>query len=253
MVQQEILEQLRIPSCQVINDQELYRILRLELGHPEHALKPGDLDGLVNLTELGIRTNYLPAGIFKDLGNLQELDIEIDVQGRIGEGAFAGLTSLETLRLDYSNQSGVAEDKIIFRAIPVFDPMPKLEEMNLEIPGPVPAFKSDQFSNLPDLKELAIDVGGYRDYASAIYPLAPGLFANNQKLMVIRLHRFGKLEGPTDLFQHLEHLEGLEIRHPGGEDMNPEFTLHPQSPLMKEIINQNTRPSGFTVVLPDSG
>ena len=253
LVQQEILEQLRIPSCQVINDQELYRILGLELGHPEHALRPGDLDGLVNLTELSVRTNHLPTGIFRNLGNLQELDIEMDVQGSIDQGAFAGLTNLETLRLDYSNQSGVAGDEIIFRAIPAFDPMPKLEKMRLEIPGPVPAFKSEQFSNLQELKELVIQITGYRDYTSEIYQLAPGLFANNQKLMVIRLRRFGKLEGPTELFQHLERLEELEIGHSGGGDMNPEFALHPQSPLMKNIINRDSSPYGFTVVLPDPG
>ena len=250
LVQQEILEQLQIPSCQVINNQELYRILELELGHPEHPLKPGDMDGLVNLTELDIRTNYLPAGIFKDLANLQHLNIELDVQGTIEPGAFTGLSGLETLSLRYSNPSSVAGNEIDFRPIPAFDAMPNLEGMNLEIPDLAPAFNSDQFSNLPDLKWLVIGAECCRE---SVYQLAPGLFGNNHQLMSIELSGFRKLEGPTDLFQRLERLENLEISHSGGDDMDPEFALHPRSPLMKAIINQNTQPYGFTVILPDSG
>ena len=107
-VQDQIIQNLGIPSCQLINESELFRIRNLGLETP--TVKPGDFDHLPNLQ--GLRIHKLrelpPEETFTGLPNLQELVIRINQDGwegkkpnslTISEGTFTGLENLERLNI----------------------------------------------------------------------------------------------------------------------------------------------------------
>ena len=106
-VQEQIIYDLGIPSCQVINESELFRIRNLRLETP--SVKPGDFDHLPNLQGLRIDDlRELPPGeTFTGLPNLQELVIKINPDGwpkdekpdslTLTPGTFTGLEGLERL------------------------------------------------------------------------------------------------------------------------------------------------------------
>ena len=106
-VQDRIIQDLSIPSCQIINESELFRIRNLRLETP--SVKPGDFDHMPNLQGLRIhRLRELPPDeTFTGLPNLQELVIEITPDGwqkdkkpdslTITPGTFTGLEGLERL------------------------------------------------------------------------------------------------------------------------------------------------------------
>ena len=51
-IQNKLINELRIPSCRMINDTELYRVR--EISFDTESIKPGDLTGFVNLKTLRI-------------------------------------------------------------------------------------------------------------------------------------------------------------------------------------------------------
>ena len=73
IVQEVILQTLRASSCRFVTNEELYRITEFRNLSGEYEgwgqFKAGDLDGLVNLKEMGIAGDFtLPAGTFKGAG-----------------------------------------------------------------------------------------------------------------------------------------------------------------------------------------
>ena len=73
IVQEVILQTLRASSCRFVTNEELYRITEFRNLSGDYEgwgqFKAGDLDGLVNLKEMGIAGNFtLPAGTFKGAG-----------------------------------------------------------------------------------------------------------------------------------------------------------------------------------------
>ena len=103
-VQEQIIDDLKLPSCQLINEGELFRVRELSVDTPE--LKPGDFDHMPNLEELDIEwLRELPQeGTFEGLSGLQELVINFtrndnDPNFTITEGTFNGLENLERLEV----------------------------------------------------------------------------------------------------------------------------------------------------------
>ena len=106
-VQGKIIQNLSIPSCQMINERELFRIRNLWLETP--SVKPGDFDHMPNLQ--GLRIHKLrelpPEETFTGLSSLQQLVIKINPDGwqkdekpdslTITPGTFSGLEGLEIL------------------------------------------------------------------------------------------------------------------------------------------------------------
>ena len=102
-VQEQIIDDLNLPSCQLINEGELFRVRELSVGTPE--LKPGDFDHMPNLEELDIELlRELPQeGTFEGLSSLKELVIDLtrndDPNFTITEGTFNGLENLTSLKV----------------------------------------------------------------------------------------------------------------------------------------------------------
>ena len=93
-VQQAIIETLRIASCRLITEHELYRIRDLpEISAPE--LRSGDFTGLVNLNSLSVQLgpSVVPAGTFTGSG-IRQLTLSSsnrsDSHLTIEDGAFDG-------------------------------------------------------------------------------------------------------------------------------------------------------------------
>ena len=80
-VQEQLIEDLRIPSCQLINEDELFRIREFDVDTSE--AKPGDFDHMPNFRELQIEElrDFPEPGTFDGLGNLEELNIRIASDG----------------------------------------------------------------------------------------------------------------------------------------------------------------------------
>ena len=108
-VQGHIIDVMRIPSCQLINESELFRVQGMQLETP--SVKPGDFDHMPNLQELSIQKlrELPPEETFIGLPSLQKLVIQINPDGWqenekpdsliITPGTFTGLEGLETLEI----------------------------------------------------------------------------------------------------------------------------------------------------------
>ena len=104
-VQNTILSTLRLSRCSSVNGQELFRIEQMEI---YSDLRPGDLDGLVNLKNMKLQTqdNPPPQGIFKDLGNMERLEMGVKSDDTWElRGILEGKGSLEKLNITGSEVS----------------------------------------------------------------------------------------------------------------------------------------------------
>ena len=99
-VQEKLIEDLRIPSCQLINEGELFRVMEFDVDTPE--VNPGDFDHMPNLKELQIEElrKFPEAGTFDGLGSLKQLEINSGTGNLVLEdGALYGLERLEYILL----------------------------------------------------------------------------------------------------------------------------------------------------------
>ena len=106
-VQNQIIQDLGIPSCQLINESELFRVR--DLGLKTRIVKPGDFDHMPNLQALRIHElrELPPEETFTGLPSLRHLVIKINSDGwqedekpdslNITPGIFTGLEELEFL------------------------------------------------------------------------------------------------------------------------------------------------------------
>ena len=74
-VQEKLIEDLKIRSCQLINEGELFRIRRFDVD--THEVKHGDFDNMPNLKTLQIEElrDFPEAGTFDGLINLEKLNV----------------------------------------------------------------------------------------------------------------------------------------------------------------------------------
>ena len=172
-VQQWIIAELGILSCQRITKDELYRITRfqnrfgIDMSNVyATTLRAGDFDGLVNLAELSISTMGVEAGALAGLDNLKRMSLSInscdkadancplDLEEQIEVGAFTGLPRLEHLSITASGGSRPV-------SLPVIDSLPSLRSLTVEgdLAAQVMLQGSSEsiFRNLPALISLEVD------------------------------------------------------------------------------------------------
>ena len=200
-VQGLIINVLRIPSCQLINASELFRIKQLVSETP--SVKPGDFDHMPNLQE--IRLNKLqelpPEETFTGLPNLQKLVIQINQDGwqnderpdslTISQGIFTGLEGLESLDIK-------SPFPLTLEGHPLSD-LEKLEYIRLER---IKEISSTHLAGLNQLKHIRIVATRNQDQARPVLP--------------------------RDLISHLPALERLEIQEfdwPASLEMNSLETI----------------------------
>ena len=124
-IQEKLIEDLRIPSCQLINESELFRVMEFDVDTPE--VNPGDFDHMPNLKELQIEElrKFPEAGTFDGLSNLEKLNIRITTDGwsdwvgpkpnefTVPKGTFAGLDALKRLEINSNEISITLESEVL--------------------------------------------------------------------------------------------------------------------------------------------
>ena len=108
IIQNWILDRLKINSCEVITQGEMFRIEdNLEMRY-HRSPKAGDFAGLVNILEVELylaEGSGLSADTFNGMTGVRNLRVRIEGgeegNGSVEAGAFRGLTDLETLELEW--------------------------------------------------------------------------------------------------------------------------------------------------------
>ena len=251
-VQQAILTALHNNSCRVVTDDELYRITHLvelpgyDTTEGEWMLKPGDLEGLVNLETLTLSAEgaTLPSGLLAGAGVN-----ELILSGLILEpGAFDGMVSIG--KLDYQGE-----------AFPPLhaDAIASLENLNVKLVGPPPALKGDELDKATNLDTvvLAATPGPVHD-DPVRFRIPSGMFKNNPALESVKIGFYdawfftdigGEVITQSDLTTHLAELEDLYIsrlRLTDHQPGQPPLDLDTESPLAKYL-------AAAVLTLPESG
>ena len=287
-VQERILARLKISSCRLTTIEELFRIDEGMEFHISKSLQQEDLAGLVNLETLTIKIEMpegekstIPAHAFHGMKNLRSIRIYAG-SGVIETGALAGLPRLQELYIESNHaltiNPNVADELPALTKLETYlgngshirdnalANFPKLESMKLrsrpdgegnnirgtmgqlgylprlkylEIGGSTSyaSIRPDTFANLPALESMYI--------SSRTITLNEDTFKNNPRLKSISIS--GKVHGLRTALSGLERLETLSISTDGEK---PEVILSPKSPLMRDIINQEQSPNGYTVIPP---
>ena len=252
-LQDTLIAKLRIPSCQLITADELFRVTELPSPTFSSSLQPGDFAGLVNLQELRIRLEAgasLHADTFQGLGRLESLGLEMSgadpshsSRGIIAPGAFRGLSNIKILELRH--QKDTEEES----SIPLFEHIETLEQLDIRITDHVFLPNENHFSNLPNLTSLSISINPQGTKFKSQYRLSQELFQNNVKLEQVKIEIWeadGTVRVDRNTFLHLDQLQSLSLAIAG----DAEISLSPNSPLLKDIINGNQSPSGYTIIPP---
>ena len=277
-IQQEILETLEAPLCQVISNPELFRITDL----PDITMttvKAGDFDGMVNLQELEISAKHIHEGAFLGLDNLKQMTITALADGSVAQGAFQGLHSLESLEISWAKPDGDSPETF---TLTDFDPMVSLQQ--LVIKRPIPTLGAQHlatlFRNLNSLEHLQIillvrdssntkvllpsetltknhnlkflDIAADSDQTTVHLP-EEFLFENLQikEVSIGRTTGYGgSFRVPKTTLSHLENLETLRLSGylKEGKWHYNEIVLNESSPLFNKITYGNERPEGFELV-----
>lgn len=205
-VQEKFIEDLRIPSCQLINDAELFRVREFRVNAPE--VMPGDFAHMPNLRELQIAgLRELPeAGTFDGLSTLQKLNIRITNDGwsewgkprptevTVSEEMFDGLESLRSLEIDTGKSDLVLGDKAL-------DGPHALEYIRL---GSIREISAGDLTGLSEVRYVNISYTEKpnEDQETPIIP--KDLLARIPSIEVLEVHGFG---WPTALeMNSLEHV-----------------------------------------------
>ena len=167
-VQQAIIETLRIASCRLITEHELYRIRDLpEIGAPE--LRSGDFTGLVNLNSLSVqlrpleKTNpaVIPAGTFTGsrilylaLSNSSSSDSRVTIEDGAFDGAHVKYLSIYLAEGGpVYDQSGELAGYRAFGRLP--DSLPESLTW-LRVSGDLRSLDWKIFQALPELEYLSL-------------------------------------------------------------------------------------------------
>ena len=252
-LQDTLIAKLRIPSCQLITADELFRVTELPSLTFRSSLQPGDFAGLVNLQELRIRLEAganLHADTFHGLERLEFLSLDMrsddpshSSQGTIVPGEFRGLSNIKVLELRHQKDTDEPS------SIPAFEHIETLEQLDIRITDHVFLPNENDFSNLPILTSLSISINPQGPKFKSQYRLSQELFQNNVKLEQVKIEIWeadGTVRVERNTFLHLDQLQSLSLAIAG----DTEIYLSPNSPLLKDIINGNQSPSGYTIIPP---
>ena len=260
-IQAVIIETLRISSCRLITNEEMYRI------KTDYSLNftptPGDFDGLINLGKLSLQ---IPAGetlqtdSLYGLKKLKELTITLnnaeEQTTTVENGAFRGLDNLKILTIRWNVSS---EENRRPQTFPIFEGVETLEQLHIMVSGQLPSINKAQFEHLPNLRTLSIRSTNYQaeNNIVQVLRLPPGTLKNNIELKTVQIELNSdrlRLTAHRDEFQHLDQLEHLNIHHYQDSDRQKlELHISPKSPLMKEILNNRQSPQGIHPDTPRSG
>ena len=158
-------------------------------------LKPGDFDGLTNLTDLrldGNELSALPESIFDQLTNLTELKLYHNQLSTLPDGIFDQLTNLTVLSLRNNQLSALPES--------IFDQLTNLTVLSLSN-NQLTALPSGAFDQLTNLKKLYLN-------SNQLSSLPDGLFDNLTNLTLLNLW-----DNPVSSLQEsdFDHLTNLEV------------------------------------------
>ena len=252
-IQNKLLDVLKISSCQVITEPELFRIAEGMTIRFETPPQPGDFAGLVNLQELSIEVMEgatLPAGVFHGLDNLKTLTVSMqggeDSHSTMETGAFAGMSSLETLQINLPINNSNQQRRL---TLPPLDHIPTLELLTITTRGWIFTPQASHPRDLPNLQALVIRGDDYSETAPRWFRLNANLFESNPALEVVEI----RLE--TNNIQIAIAKDTLSLLHGLKEfSLSPysdsEISLSPNSPLMKDILNGRQSPNGYTLIPP---
>ena len=251
VVQHTLINWLRISSCQVINDPELFRITALGDIEFDTSPQPGDFAGLVNLKELQIdihEGSVLTAGALYGLTGLKRLTLltraSEETPVTIEPGAFQGLTNLEELQIHWSTDEPRARV-----SVPPLEGTPNLETLGINTHDRIFTPQASHFQNLPNLKSIQIRGSDYSDSTPSWFRLPADIFQNNAELETVEIYLETngiRITVARETLSQLDELKNVSLR-PSSE---PEISLSPNSPLMKDILNGNASPQGYTLIPP---
>ena len=169
-------------------------------------LKPGDFDGLTNLTELrldGNELSSLPDGIFDNLGELTELKLFDNQLSSLPSGVFDQLTKLTELSLS-NNQLSAFPDG-------VFGQLTNLTVLTLNN-NQLSALPSGVFDQLTNLTRLYLN-------SNQVSALPENIFDQLTNLTLLNLFDNPLTSLQKSDFDHLTNLEVLIL--PGSSTSNP--------------------------------
>ena len=247
-LQSILIDRLNLSSCQLITVHELFRVIELPELRFENSPQPGDFTGLVNVKELRIQlqngSDLLP-DTFHGLEGLETLRVELrsaeESDGKIEPGAFRGLSSILTLDLSWNR---VTDERVI---IPPFDHLQTLEVLQISIPEHLFALTEEHFQNLPHLRNLSMRMASRQGGVPRSLRLTQEIFMNNEKLENVEIHIDSghiAVYADRDVFLQLDALKSLTV----STSSDIELSLSPNSPLLKDILNGNQYPQGYTVI-----
>ena len=158
-------------------------------------LKPGDFDGLTNLTELRLSRNELsslPENIFDQLTNLTELSLSSNQLSALPAGLFDNLINLKRLSLGSNKLTSLSDG--------VFDQLTNLTVLSLNS-NELTSLPAGVFDQLTNLTKLYLN-------SNQLSALPDGLFDNVSKLTLLNLW-----DNPVSSLQEsdFDHLTDLEL------------------------------------------
>ena len=254
-VQEAILLTLRIPSCGMVTERELFRITRLHTGRdsswtgwnwPKEGPAAGDFAGLVNLQGgLSIEGDFtIPAGTFTDL-SLEKMILKVD---GIQPGAFDG-AAVQELALE-------TRKPLSKGSLPT-----SLETLSMRVITTAPrAIQSDALEELVNLEWLIIRLHQRTERRTAesteSHHLSPGVLKNSTALRGISIgtteHGYGSTPAKLYVQKHLAvnlpylevlRLENLYVNQRGHND--PPLELHQDAPL-RHYLEDPIRESDYS-------
>ena len=159
-------------------------------------LKPGDFDGLTNLTELRLDDNELsslPESIFDQITNLTELKLDGNQLSALPDGLFDQLTNLTELALSNNQLSALPSG--------VFDQLTNLTTLTLNS-NQLSALPSGLFDQLTNLTRLYLN-------SNQLSALPSGLFDQLTSLALLNLFDNPLSSLQESDFDHLTNLTTL--------------------------------------------
>ena len=154
--QKILLNELSVRICSIVTGEDLFHIEEIDIYIGiGNEFWEGDLDNMVNIKKLGIRTEQpLPTDIFADLINLEDLHIEIEHDEPWSlEGMLTNNTKLMVLRIETSSEMPITLTK------EALEGLQELEEISIE---EITSLDDDAFNGLESLKKVEL-TGAFTD------------------------------------------------------------------------------------------